>query len=132
MKGLIFHLAMLRGKTPISAKYGKPFWLRFRRRSKLLFRELAPQLPDLGKSLFAFNFQFAPAYAAWYLALAEMQLNTESINQIIWLLNERLVTRIPRPLPCTRQAKPISTGSAARLPRIWHASNGASCTRGTG
>ena len=98
MKTLIFRLAMLRGKKPLCAMYGKPFWTRFRRRSGDLFRELAPQLPDLVGSLFQFNFQFTPAYAAWYRSLTEMGMSRGEADRILWLLNERLVTAIPRPL----------------------------------
>jgi hypothetical protein len=97
MKTLIFLLAMARSRKALIGKYGMPFWLDFRRLSGAIFRELAPELPDLGKSLFAFNFQFAPAYVSWYRALTELGWNRDEIAEVIWLLNERLVTAVPRP-----------------------------------
>ncbi len=97
MKTLIFHLAMARSRKKLIAKYGKPFWLDLKRRSRVIFREIAPELPDLGHSLFAFNFQFAPAYVAWYRALTELGWGRDEAAGIIWLLNERLATVIPRP-----------------------------------
>lgn len=88
---------MARGRKPVTAKYGGAFWLRFRLCSDALFRILAPQLPDLGGSLFAFNFQFVPAYAAWYLALAKMGVSRAESDAVVWLLNERLARLVPRP-----------------------------------
>lgn len=97
MKTLIYHLAMARGKKPVTAEYGKAFWTCFSQCSGALFRMLAPQLPDLQGSLFAFNFQFAPAYSAWYLALIKLGVKQADADKIVWLLNESLATLIPRP-----------------------------------
>ena len=91
MKTFIFHFAMARGRKALIIKYGKPFWFDFKRRSWAIFRELAPELPYLGRSLFSFNFQFAPAYTAWYRALTELGLSRDEAMEVIWLLNEPLV-----------------------------------------
>ncbi len=97
MKALIFRFAMDRSRKVLIARYGKPFWLDFKRRSGAIFRKLAPELPDLGESLFGFNFQFIPAYVSWYKALTELVRSRDEATEIIWLINERLATAIPRP-----------------------------------
>lgn len=115
MKTLIFHLAMTRSRKVLVAKYGMPFWFDFKGRSGAIFQELAPELPDLGNSLFAFNFQFAPAYAAWYRALTELGRSRDEAVEIIWLLNERLVTIIPKPF-LHRMGKAYFSGFRKKAP----------------
>lgn len=97
MKTLIFRLAMARSRKALIARYGKSFWLDFKRRSGAHFRKLAPELPDIGESLFWFNFQFMPAYVSWYKALAELGRGRDEATEILWMINERLATAIPRP-----------------------------------
>ena len=43
------------------------------------------------------NYQFAPAYIAWYLSLRELNLTPEEIDKNIWTLNENLMM-ISKPL----------------------------------
>lgn len=98
MKHFIYHMSMLRGRKPLTRQYGKAFWKKFQKGSRAAFRQFAKRLPDIGESVFRFNFQFLPAYAAWFQTLTALGLSREEIDRVIWLLNERFVTIVPRKL----------------------------------
>ena len=95
MEKLIYKLAMGRSKKYLTNKYSTAWYREFGDKSKKRFYEILPKVPDIGNSIFSFNYKFAPAYIAWYLTLDEMGLSQNEIDETIWVLNEQLVKIIP-------------------------------------
>ena len=92
----IYRYTMLRSRSVLIHEYGKAFWQSFRQLSARYFREVRPQVPDIGKSIFSLNYQFLPAYVAWYRAFSDLKLSPEEIDRNIWMMNDRMVSNVPR------------------------------------
>lgn len=88
---------MIRSKGFITKKYGTEFWKEFKALSKEHLLSVLPHTPDIGNSLFSFNYKFGPPYIAWYKTFLELGLDQEECIQNIWEMNEKLVTSIPKP-----------------------------------
>jgi hypothetical protein len=96
MKRVIYCLTIIRSRKALKQKYGKKFWRGFKKRSKEKLNAVLPLVPDIGKSIFSFNYQFGPPYIAWYKTFLELGLQQQEAWETIWLMNERMVTVIPR------------------------------------
>lgn len=92
----IYRYTMLRSRSVLIHEYGKAFWQSFRQLSARYFREVRPQVPDIGKSIFSLNYQFLPAYVAWYRAFSDLNLSPEEIDRNLWMMNDRMVSNVPR------------------------------------
>lgn len=88
---------MGRSRKALIGKYGKEFWDTFRKNSKQKLNEILPLTPDIGDSIFSFNYKFAPAYIAWYKSLEEAGLCQQEIWEVIWLMNDKMATTVPQP-----------------------------------
>lgn len=64
MKKLIFSFTMARSRSFIIEKYGKEFWKLFHALSKTNFESLLPRVPNIGESVFSFNYEFGAPYIA--------------------------------------------------------------------
>ena len=98
MERTIYVVTMLRSRNLLTKKYGRGFFHDFKTLSKEKLNGILPQVPDIGKSVFSFNYQFGPAYIAWYKAFLELRLEQQEIWENIWLMNERMISIIPRGL----------------------------------
>lgn len=96
MYKLIYNFTMFRSKKELIAKYGPDFWLSFKKQSKELLNKILPSVPDIGKSIFSFNYKFAPSYIAWYKTFLELGISQKETDQNIWMMNEKMVTIIPK------------------------------------
>ncbi len=94
---LIYELGTKRSKKHIIEKYGEDFYKDFSRISLEVVTEVIAKMPDIGNTLFSFNYEFAPTYIAWYKASQALGLSQEEIQEMLWLVNERLITIIPKP-----------------------------------
>lgn len=92
---LIYSIAINRSKRWIVDKYGIQFWHRFKDKSDEWLKRVLPEVPDLGDSIFAFNFDFCPAYIAWYKAFMESELSSDEASEGIWTINEQLIAMLP-------------------------------------
>ncbi|NNJ28725.1 L-2-amino-thiazoline-4-carboxylic acid hydrolase [Lacrimispora defluvii] len=97
MMKLIYNLTMCRSKSYLIKKYGKEFWKDFKATSDKTFAKILPQVPDIGNSIFSFNYEFGPSYIAWYKSFLKLGLTGEEATENIWVMNEKMVTTIPRP-----------------------------------
>ncbi|MBE5962508.1 MAG: hypothetical protein E7256_14220 [Lachnospiraceae bacterium] len=98
MKKLIYKIAMRASKGYLTEQYSKEWYYKFSKESRKHFNEVIVKMPDIGKSIFSFQYEFAPAYIAWYLALQEMQLSKDEIDPIIWKINQKMCDIIPKAL----------------------------------
>ena len=97
MMKLIYNLTMCRTKSYLIKKYGKDFWKDLKTTSDKTFAEILPLVPDIGNSIFSFNYEFGPSYIAWYKSFLKLGLTGEEATENIWIMNEKMVTTIPRP-----------------------------------
>ena len=95
MEKLIYKVAMYKSKKYLINKYSLDWYQKFCKESKKCLYEILPKVPDIGKSIFSFNYNFAPSYIAWYLTLEKMGISNDEITQIIWKLNEQMVHIVP-------------------------------------
>jgi hypothetical protein len=80
----------------LCAQYGVAFYNDFAARSAKILHEVISKTPDIGSTLFSFNYAFTPAYIAWYKAACALNINEKEIQDLLWLLNERIITVVPR------------------------------------
>lgn len=92
----IYRLTMTRSKRYMKDKYGEAFWKRFRADSDEVFRKLIKELPDIGKSMFAFNYAYAPGYVAWYKAMEQNGLDAHERDILMLVMNEKMLTAVPK------------------------------------
>lgn len=88
---LIYELGMRRSKNAIIKKYGKEFYRDFNCIALKGVSQVVAQMPDIGNTMFAFNYAFAPTYIAWYKACKALELTHEETRDMLWLVNERLI-----------------------------------------
>ena len=96
MERFLFRLSMLRSRRALIAKYDKQFWKYFKKLSIEKLNTILPLTPDIWKSIFSFNYKFGPLYIAWYQSLLELGLSQKESWEVIWLINEKLLTTFPR------------------------------------
>jgi hypothetical protein len=82
----------------ICRKYGKGFWKRFKAVSDKRFNELMGEFEDIGKSMFALNYAYAPCYVAEFTAMESLGLSRRECDILMLNMNERMITTIPKPL----------------------------------
>lgn len=86
------------GKKGIQKAYGADFFQRFAALSRQRLEEMLPHVPDIGDSIFAFNYLYGPCYFAWYQALRDLNIDETTALNLIWPINGGLVKSIPGPL----------------------------------
>lgn len=97
MQKFIYRLTMCRSKGYIQKQYGKSFWKSFREHSDAVFRQVAAELPDIGDSIFSFNYAYAPSYVAWYRSMRQLGLDAGQADDLIWKMNEKMLLSVPKP-----------------------------------
>ena len=97
MQKFIYRLTMCRSKGYIQKQYGKSFWKSFREHSDAVFRQVAAELPDIGDSIFSFNYAYAPSYVAWYRSMRQLGLDAGQADDLMWKMNEKLLLSVPKP-----------------------------------
>lgn len=96
MRRLIFNFSISRSKNSLIQKYGEEWFANFKIISSQYYRDIAPKIPNIGTSIFSMNYAFAPAYIAWYKALQQLKISPAEIDEVIWLINEKLMTTFPK------------------------------------
>ena len=81
----------------IQKQYGKSFWKSFREHSDAVFRQVAAELPDIGDSIFSFNYAYAPSYVAWYRSMRQLGLDAGQADDLMWKMNEKMLLSVPKP-----------------------------------
>lgn len=96
MKKVIYYVTIFRSRKVLKSKYGKDFWESFKKLSREKLTAILLVMPDIGKSIFSFNYKFAPAYIAWYKTFLELGLAQQEAWENLWVMNEKMVTIIPK------------------------------------
>jgi hypothetical protein len=95
ISALIFLIGLKAAKNDITQCYGESFYKDFKARAKREYRAIRPQVPDIGDSIFKFNYAFTPAYIAWYRSFRVMGLDRAGTVELIWSINEDMIRLIP-------------------------------------
>lgn len=96
MSKALYHIAMSRSRRSFIRRYGRDFWNQFKTGSYARLAEILPRTPDIGDSVFAFNYRFAPIYIAWHQTLIAFGNTPQEADQNLWAMNERLAHTLPR------------------------------------
>lgn len=80
----------------ITAEYGRDFWKRFKELSDRRFRELIAEFPDIGESMFALNYAYAPGYVAWWNAMELLGLEQHQCDVLMLRMNEKMLLTVPK------------------------------------
>lgn len=94
----IYKIGTRRSLKMIKQHFGAAFCKKFRRQSKHLVLKIMKAAPDIGNTLYSFNYAFAPAYIAWYKTARSLGLDKEQTDHLLWDINENFFKIIPRPL----------------------------------
>lgn len=86
---------MLKSKKDLIKKYDKKFWKDFKIKSDKYLPQIVGNMPNIGDSVFSFNYKFGPCYIAWYKSFKELNVLDDEIDKNIWLMNERMCDIIP-------------------------------------
>ena len=97
MMKFIYLLTMMRSRKMIIEKYGSVFWWDFKNRSHKLFVKVLKRTPDIGRSVFSFNYVYAPSYVAWYRTMRALGLDAKQADELMWLMNEKMLLTVPKP-----------------------------------
>ena len=97
MQKFIYRLTMCRSKGYIQKQYGKSFWKSFREHSDAVFRQVAAELPDIGDSIFSFNYAYAPSYVAWYRSMRQLGLDAGQADDLMWKMKAKMLLSVPKP-----------------------------------
>ena len=62
MEKLMYKIAMYKSKKYLINKYSLDWYQKFHKESRKYLYEVLPKVPDIGKSIFSFNYKFAPSY----------------------------------------------------------------------
>lgn len=95
MEKLIYRIAMCRSKKFLVERYSLEWFQDFSNESEKKLIEILPKIPDIGNSIFSFNYKFAVAHIAWYLTLEKMGISQGEITEIIWTMNEYMMQIVP-------------------------------------
>lgn len=94
----IFVFTMAASKSRIIKDKGESFYKSFYVDTKRVLEEILPNVPNIGNSLFGFNYKFGVCYIAWYKALKGIGVDEEKAIKEIWNLTESFLQLVPQPL----------------------------------
>jgi hypothetical protein len=92
----ILKLTMWKGKRRLIKKYGKIFFKKYYNESLALIKEIIQEVPNIGKSLFRFNYEFGICYVVWFKILKNDGFKNEDIIKEIWELTNDFLHIIPQ------------------------------------
>lgn len=93
----IYFLTMSRSKKYIRQKYGDKFYTDFKNESDNIFKKVVKELPDIGESIFSFNYSYSPSYVAWYKSMIKNGLSAQEADELMWKMNEKMLLTVPEP-----------------------------------
>lgn len=96
MYRLIYRIGISRSRSALVRQYGREFYKNFRAGSKRWLDRVLKDTPDIGNTIFSFNYAFAPSYIAWYKAAIEQGLDGSQTEKLLWTINERIISLIPK------------------------------------
>jgi hypothetical protein len=90
-----YRLLMFANKRYIARTYCLDFYRRLRSVADGKLAELAPRVPDIGKSIFAMNYAFIVACVPFVHAFKQFDETKATAGELVWTINENLFDMIP-------------------------------------
>jgi len=94
----IFHIGIWAIRKSLRKEYGQEVYRNFVSEAKKQFKHIMSLTPDIGNSVFKFNFAFTPCYIAWYKAFLYLKMDNDTIIGWIWKIHENLLSSVPQGL----------------------------------
>lgn len=98
MEKWIYKIGMNKSKTYLTQKYSIDWYNKFKESSLAILNELLVKVPDIGSSIFSFNYKFAPVNIAWFKAMKALNVPQDEIDKNIWKMYECMMQIVPKPL----------------------------------
>lgn len=95
MSKTLYRIALCRSRRYFTRQYGRDFWRQFKAGSHARLDEILPRVPDIGDSVFALNYGFAPYYIAWNQTLIALGNTPQEADRNLWGINERMARLLP-------------------------------------
>jgi hypothetical protein len=92
----MYKLMKTRSKNLICQKYGRAFWNEFKQLSDSRFKKLMDEFEEIGPSMFAFNYIYAPAYVSFYTAMENLELDPHERDVLMLEMNEKMLLSVPK------------------------------------
>ena len=96
MSKMLYRIALCRSRGYFTQQYGRAFYRQFKTGSDARLAEILPRVPEIGDSVFSFNYLFAPYYIAWYQTLIALGNTPQEADRNLWEINERMARTLPR------------------------------------
>jgi hypothetical protein len=93
---MMYKLTMARSRKMICDNYGKSFWKDFKRLSNIKFQKLMSEFEDIGQSMFATNYIYAPGYVAEFTSMEKLGLSQHECDVLMLKMNEKMLTTVPK------------------------------------
>jgi hypothetical protein len=93
---IIFKVALWSSRKEIINEHSKEFYNEFCKLATDNLKSIIDEIPNIGDSVFSFNYYFCPSYIAWYKTYLKLGIESDDANQMIWKMNEALVKFIPK------------------------------------
>lgn len=87
-------LLKLNRKTIINKK-DKIFYKNLKKKINIYLKEIIPQIPEIGDSIFKSSYIMGVIFIAWYKAFIELGLSSDEANKWIWDSAETSFKKIP-------------------------------------
>ena len=95
---IIYYFMTRTSKKNLVKTLGVKFYKDFSSISRQYLHEMLPQVPNIGKSIFALNYNYGSCYFSWYKAFRQLGLEKDSALKLIWQINEDFVSIFPKPI----------------------------------
>lgn len=92
----LYYLTMCRSRKMIIRQYGRKFWKSFKKISNAKFKELMKEFEDIGDSMFAFNYVYAPEYVAEFTTMEKLGLAQHDCDELMLKMNEKMLLTVPK------------------------------------
>lgn len=96
-------------KKMIIKEKGIDFYYKFKTTVTKYLKEITPQVPDIGDSIFKSSYLMGVCFIGWYKVFLELGVSSDEANHWIWIATENALKKIPK--LCIPLAKKLYLGS---------------------
>lgn len=90
------NLLLKLNRNMIVERRGKVFYVSLKKKIKIHLKEITPQVPEIGDSIFKSSYLMGVLFIAWYKAFTQLGLSSDEANIWIWDATENALKKIPK------------------------------------
>lgn len=90
------NLLLKLNRNMIVERRGKVFYISLKKKIKIHLKEITPQVPEIGDSIFKSSYLMGVLFIAWYKAFIQLGLSSDEANIWIWDATENALKKIPK------------------------------------